>query len=144
MQRHVERREDKVCSHLNAEGPTDDLAAAGIRDHGQVQKSFPGRHVRHISDPKLIDGLGDKHPFDQVGGGALAFIALGGRAPGAPAVHALDAHRPHEAGNAFAAGIDARIDQLGADPGHAVRFIAGAVGLADGLAQDHVVLPSLA
>jgi len=138
VQSHVERCKHQIGCHLHAKGPAHHLAAAGIGHDSQVQKAFPGWYVCHISDPQLVDVLGNKHPLDQVGRGALALVALRSDAPGSPAAHTLKAHYPHETGNAFAAGNDSCIGQFGMNAGHTISLVAGAVGLADVLAQDRV------
>ena len=71
-------------------------------------------------------------------------IALGGDAEIAPAADPSHVPVAHQSGNAFAAGHNACIQQLSANAGHTVGFIAGDKCLPDLRCQSDIGLLTLA
>ena len=74
-QRHVQCFNDQIRRHVHTERPTHHLTAEHISRHGKVYKTLPGRHIRHVCHPQLIDFGGDKLALNQIGGWSLAWMS---------------------------------------------------------------------
>ncbi len=55
VQCHVERSNHQVRRHPGAKGPAHHFAAACVNDNCQIQETLPGRDIRHVSHPQLVD-----------------------------------------------------------------------------------------
>jgi hypothetical protein len=55
--RHVERSQDQLRSHVLGNRPTHDLAAEGIQDHGKEQETRRGRDIGDVGDPEPVRGI---------------------------------------------------------------------------------------
>src|SRR5215203_6769468 len=135
---HLQGVQDQFGAQVLGHRPANDPTRERVQDHGEVQPALVGALLGNVGDPELI-GTGRCEP-------ALDEIwcrRRGGIAPGQPTtpptVDALQAVLAHDAGDAFAADMDAQAQaQLGVDAWGAVGATAAVMDLADLFAEQRI------
>src|SRR5215212_8286380 len=135
---HLQGVQDQFSAQVVGHRPANDPTRERVQDHGEVQPALVGALLGNVGDPELI-GTGRCEP-------ALDEIwcrRRGGIAPGQPTtpptVDALQAVLAHDAGDAFAADMDAQAQaQLGVDAWGAVGATAAVMDLADLFAEQRI------
>ena len=68
LDRHVQGIHHQGSLQVSRHRPTDDFAAPGIHDNGQVQPTCPSCDVGNVCDPQTVGNLGAEISLDQIGG----------------------------------------------------------------------------
>ena len=66
IDRHVERVEYKLFTHVIGHCPADNTAAEDVKNDGKIQEAAPRRNIRDVGDPKLIRRLRGKATLDEI------------------------------------------------------------------------------
>ena len=141
-ERHVQRSNHQVCCLLLTERPAHHLAAVDIKNHRQIDESRPGRDVRHVGHPQLVDAGGGELALHQVRRWTPLLVALGRHAPSSAPADAAQAVGTHDRCNAVVARLDPLVSEFGLNAWHAIGGIAVRMGLTD-LLEQHGVGPRL-
>ena len=65
-QRHSERVEDQVGTHVAGELPADDHPAVDVEDEREEQQALPAPQIREIADPQPVRRLGGEVTLDEI------------------------------------------------------------------------------
>jgi hypothetical protein len=135
---HLEGVDHELRTHVIGDRPTDDGAAEGVEDHGQIRLAVLGRVLGDVHDPEAVRLGGVEGPLDQIVG-RFGAIALGA-ASAAASVDAGDARLAHQALDPFARAAHVLAElELGVDPWRAIGAPAHGPDVDDGVGQIGVV-----
>jgi hypothetical protein len=104
LDRHVQGIHHQSCLEVSGHCPTNNFAAPGIHDHGQIQPTCPSRDVSNICDPQTVGSFGGEISLDQIGGRTCPWLSLG-RVWDFSAANTLQTLSSHQASHPFATHV---------------------------------------
>ncbi len=111
VERLLQRIEGEIATERAGHAPAHDAAREDIDDEGDVGKAAPGRHVRQIRGPEMVESRGHKRAVHRVRG--VRGNIIGDRRFERPAAHgAVQPHVPHQSFDRAAIYGDPLADQL--------------------------------
>src|SRR5215218_6016063 len=135
--RHLQSIDDELGPQVCGHRPADHLAAAGIKNEGQIHEALCGTDVSYVRNPYAVRLFRGEVPSDQVWSGLLKRYSVSGPHP--PATQTPPKLRPaHEPGDSLPGAADAYGSEFGVYPGCPVSSATVAVDHLD-LLQEHRV-----
>ncbi len=137
---HLQRVQHELSAQVVGHGPANDLAAPGVENNGQVEKSGRGRDVGDVGHPELVPSLGCEVAIHQIR--CRAHILIASRRDGtALTMTGTDqASFTHQAGNPLASMPSPVCPKLGMNTGRAIELPRTGVDGHDPLEQSSVGL----
>jgi hypothetical protein len=118
--RHLQRVEHQFGPQMVGHGPADDLAAPGIQNHCEIEKTARRRHEGDVGNPELVRPESSEIAVDQVGCRSGFLVPPCGNDRAAPAAGTNQPGGAHQPGNAFTPMPLPSCPELGMHPRRAI------------------------
>src|SRR5665811_336959 len=105
VDRHIESVRDEFRPQVVPHRPAHDLAAPGVKDHGQEEEAGPGGDEGDIRYPQTVGARGGEIALHQILVGPSGGVLLGGSISAAPG-DAVKAGLAQQSGDALPAHAD--------------------------------------
>jgi len=114
--RHLQRVQHQFGRQMVGHRPADNLAAPGIQNYCEIEKTARRRHEGDVGNPELVRPESSEIPVYQVGRRSSFLVPPCGNDRATPAAGANQTGGAHEPGNAFAPVLLPFCPELGMHP----------------------------